>query len=202
MWLRPSAGRQCLHRHPSPQEGRSDAVSLSPGQHFWCWPGDLHLKCQKQRELGDFEQKALTSHSKITIVVNFYIVSEYSSPPPTLGSGEKIIGGPIYPLERVREILRDGVGLQLWTRDCVKDVANLGWDHKNVIELIRQLERGHYIDSEWCNNGRGALAACDAYAISLMEWIDHANKAMRIEYFVKFAINKLGTMVLTISCHA
>ena len=115
------------------------------------------------------------------MVVNFYIVSEYSSPPPTFGSGEKITGGPIYRLERVREILEGGIGLQLWTRDCVKDVANLGWDHADVIKLVQRLEQGHYIDSEWCDNGRGALAACDAYSISLMEWIDHANKAMPIE---------------------
>ena len=101
----------------------------------------------------------------------------------------------------MREILEVGIGLQIWTRDCVKDVANLGWDHADVIKLVQGLEQGHYIDSEWCDNGRGALAACDAYSISLMEWIDHANKAMPIEYFVKFAINKLGAMVLTISCH-
>ncbi|UUZ71416.1 hypothetical protein LP415_20635 [Polaromonas sp. P1(28)-8] len=98
-------------------------------------------------------------------------------------------------------MIKDGKGLQLWTRDCVKNVAELGWDHADVIDLIQRLRKDDYIDSEWCENGRGAYAACDAYAIKVWERIEAANKDMRIEYFVKFAINKLGTMVLTISCH-
>lgn len=134
-------------------------------------------------------------------MVNFIIVSEYSSTLPSLGGGEKIPGGPLYELNRVKAILRDGSGITLWTRDCVKNVADLGWDHVEVIDLVRQLERGHYIDSEWCANGRGALAACDAYSLRRKEWIAAAHKDMLVEYFVKFAINKLGTMVLTVSCH-
>lgn len=155
----------------------------------------------KQRRPTNLAQKALNLHSKITIVVNFYIVSEYSSPPPTMGSGEKIIGGPIYSLERVREILKDGAGLQLWTRDCASNVRALGWIHDDVIGLVRKLEGSNYIDSEWCENGKGAYAACDAYTVRSREWVDTADKEMMIEYFMKFAINKSGTMVLTVSCH-
>jgi hypothetical protein len=134
-------------------------------------------------------------------VVTFCIISEYSLTSPAKGGGEKIPGGPLYDLDRVKEMIKDGKGLQLWTRDCVKNVAELGWDHADVIDLIQRLRKDDYIDSEWCENGRGAYAACDAYAIKVWERIEAANKDMRIEYFVKFAINKLGTMVLTISCH-
>jgi hypothetical protein len=59
----------------------------------------------------------------------------------------------------------------------------------------------HYIDSEWCDNGKGALAACDAYSIKIEEWNAVTQKNRLIEYYVKFAINKLGNMVMTISCH-
>lgn len=134
-------------------------------------------------------------------MVNFVIVSEYSSTLPSLGGGEKIPGGPLYELRRVKAILKGGAGITLWTRDCAKDVAELGWDHAEVIDLVRQLEQEHYIDSEWCENGRGAFAACDAYSLQRKEWIAAAHKDMLMEYFVKFAINKLGTMVLTVSCH-
>lgn len=89
----------------------------------------------------------------------------------------------------------------LWTRDCVKNVAELGWEKADVIDLIQQLRHGDYIDSEWCENGRGAFAACDAYSIRVKERIEVVHKDMLIEYFVKFAVNKLGTMVMTISCH-
>lgn len=134
-------------------------------------------------------------------MVTFYVVSEYSLTSPTTGGGEKVMGGPLYNLGRVKAITKDGTGLQLWTRDCAKDVGELGWDHNDVIDLIRKLCEDDYVDSEWCTNGRGAWAACDAYSIRVFEWIPTANRGMPIEYFVKFAINKLGTMVLTISCH-
>ena len=134
-------------------------------------------------------------------MVSFYIISEYISTSPSKGGGEKIPGGPLYPLDRVKSIIKDGTGLQLWTRDCVLNVTELGWEKADVINLIQQLRHDNYIDSEWCENGRGAYAACDAYSIRVKEWIEAANKHMLIEYFVKFAINKLGTMVMTISCH-
>jgi hypothetical protein len=134
-------------------------------------------------------------------MVSFYIVSEYSSTLPTRGGGEKIVGGPLYKLDRVKDITKDGTGLQLWTRDCASNVAGLGWDSSHVIDLILKLQHDDYLDSEWCENGKGAWAACDAYSITIVEWVATASKDMRIEYFLKFAINKLGTMVLTISCH-
>lgn len=134
-------------------------------------------------------------------MVTFYIISEYSLTSPTVGGGKKIPGGPLYDLGRVMSIISGGTGLQLWTKDCVKDVGQLGWDHSDVISLILKLRAADYIDSAWCENGKGAWAACDAYSICVMEWIQAVNREMRIEYFVKFAINKLGTMVLTISCH-
>lgn len=138
---------------------------------------------------------------KITIMVTFYVISEYSSTLPTKGGGEKIAGGPLYDLNRVKSITKDGTGLLLWTKDCAKDVQELGWAHSDVIDLIRRLGDRDYIDSEWCENGKGAWAACDAYSVNVVEWVPTADKEMRISYFVKFAINKLGTMVLTVSCH-
>ena len=46
-------------------------------------------------------------------MVNFYVVSEYSLTSPTQGGGEKIRGGPLYDLNRVKAIIQDGKGLQL-----------------------------------------------------------------------------------------
>lgn len=134
-------------------------------------------------------------------MVTFYIVSEYSSTSPAVGGGEKIAGGPLYDLNRVQQILQDGTGLQLWTKDAANNVLALGWQHGDVINLINKLRAENFIDSQWCENGKGAFAACDAYCVQLPEWIEAVSKTLQIEYFVKFAINKAGTMVLTISCH-
>jgi hypothetical protein len=134
-------------------------------------------------------------------MVNFYNISEYSNSPLPKGGGEKILGGPLYDLERVKLIAQDGAGLVLWTRDCVRDVRELGWDADDVTVLITRLHVAHYIDSGWCANGKGAWAAGDAYSVGGLEWVPTARKDMRIEYFVKFAVNKLGSLVLTVSCH-
>ena len=134
-------------------------------------------------------------------MVTFYVVSEYIPTKPIEGDGKKILGGPLYDLARIKAITQGGKGLLLWTRDCVRDVQELGWSHDDVIQLIQGLRHDEYIDSEWCSNGRDAWAACDAYATHRVERIESINKSIRIEYFVKLAINKLGTMVMTISCH-
>lgn len=60
-------------------------------------------------------------------MVNFIVVSEYSGG-PTPGDRVKIGGGPLYPLERVQALASKPGGLLLWTRKCVRDVANLTWD--------------------------------------------------------------------------
>jgi hypothetical protein len=134
-------------------------------------------------------------------MVNFNNISEYSKSSQSKGGSEKIAGGPLYDLARVKLIAKDGSGLVLWTRDCVRDVRELGWDTDDVAALMSRLTVAHYIDSEWCANGRGAWAACDAYCVGALEWVPTARKELRIEYFVKFAISQLGSLVLTVSCH-
>lgn len=137
---------------------------------------------------------------QFTNMVSFNIVSEYSG--PSQPAGGKKIDGPLYDLEQIVRIAGDGDGIRLWTRKCVLDVANLEWDTSNVAELLRELRQDtHYKDSEWCENGKGAWAASDAYVITRSEWIPTAKKAMSITYFAKFALAKTGAVVLTVSCH-
>ena len=132
-------------------------------------------------------------------MVNFIVVSEYSGG-PTPGDRVKIGGGPLYPLERVQALASKPGGLLLWTRKCVRDVANLTWDADDVASVISALIPGDLKDSEWCDNGR-AWAACDAYTIRRREWVETARKELTIEYFLKFAIGKTGPLVLMVSCH-
>ncbi len=108
-------------------------------------------------------------------MVNFKNISEYSKSSQSKGGSEKIAGGPLYNLARVKLIAKDGSGLVLWTRDCVRDVRELGWDTDDVAALIARLTEAHYIDSEWCANGRGAWAACDAYCVGALEWVPTAH---------------------------
>jgi hypothetical protein len=140
---------------------------------------------------------------KITIMVTITIVSEYSSNPPTESGRVKIAGGPLYSLERVKALIQDENRLQAWTEKCRKDVRK--WfddDWQSVVDLLGSLESGDYIDSEWCENGKGAIAACDAYSYRVTETAPATGKPIRMDYFLKFAVSKTGTLVLMVSCHA
>lgn len=133
-------------------------------------------------------------------MVNFTIVSEYSGG-PTPGDRVKIGSGPLYSLERVQALVRASGQLTLWTRRCRTKVQELGWDADDVADLVEALSPADYKDSEWCDNGRGAWAACDAYTVRRRERIETVRKEMTFEYFLKFAIGKTGVVVLMVSCH-
>ena len=76
----------------------------------------------------------------------------------------------MYCLERVQALVEDENRLTLLTRKCQRDVHNLfDSDLERVAELIQGLRKDCYIDSEWCENGKGAWAACDAYSVSVLE---------------------------------
>ena len=135
-------------------------------------------------------------------MVNKFIVSEYSSWPPTESWWVKIAGGPLYDLTRVQTIVEDENRLLTWTEKCRKDVFKLFDDDlAEVVGLIQCLKSSNYIDSEWCENGRNAIAACDAYSIRRLELIPATGRSMPVGYFLKFAVGKTGALVLMVSCH-
>lgn len=109
----------------------------------------------------------------------------------------------MYALERVQALARDQSRLNTWTEKCRKDVRK--WfddDLERVGELILFLRPDDYIDSEWCENGKGAIAACDAYSVSVVETAPATGCPVQMEYFLKFAVSKTGALLLIVSCHA
>jgi hypothetical protein len=135
------------------------------------------------------------------------VLSEYSSQPPDGPGRAKIVTAcPLYALARVQALVADETQLEtqlfLWTKKCRNDVHQLfDSDLAQVAELLQGLQASDYIDSEWCENGRGALVACDAYRIRRREVALATGKPMTVEYFVKLAIGKTGQLVLMVSCH-
>ena len=137
-------------------------------------------------------------------MVKIIVLSEYSTNAPTqLGIGRiKIEGGPLYALARVQKLADSSECINLFTRTCIGEVHKLfGSDLEQVAWLIQALDAREYIDSEWCENGKNGIAACDAYRIRRTEVIAATNKPTTIEYFVKFAVGKTGKLVLLVSCH-
>lgn len=139
-------------------------------------------------------------------MVNTKNISQYDAgnPPEDEDSPRGIVGGPIYSIEQVHEILDQGErALQLWTRKCIQDVQALSFDHSDVIQLLKEaIGRGRYVGSEWSvQKAGGPWVASDAYVITRKEWNDRAFKDLDCEYYVKFSIAKSGKIVLTVSCH-
>ena len=135
-------------------------------------------------------------------MVSFIVLSEYSQDPPTVG-GFKIAQGPLYDLARVQALALDERCLKALTRKCRHDVDKFfAGDYEEVARLIQCIKARDYIDSEWCESGDGGIAACDAYSVRRVEEMPATGKLMTMEYFLKFAISKTGTVVLVVSCHA
>lgn len=130
------------------------------------------------------------------------ILSEYSQEPPTERGRVKIAAGPLYDLARVHALAKDSDKLKALTKKCRNDVDKFfAGDYEEVAELILCLKGGDYIDSEWCENGGGGIAACDAYCVRRVEELPATGKRYTFEYFLKFAISKTGALVLVVSCH-
>ena len=133
-------------------------------------------------------------------MVNFYVVSEYSGPLPVDGESREIVAGPIYALEKVRALVAVEGGLRFWTRKSALHARDLDVDAEDVAQWLLELTDKDFRNSEWCSDGM-AWAACDAYVLRREEWVPTARKHMTIDYFLKFAIAKAGTLVLMASCH-
>ncbi|MEN9453369.1 MAG: hypothetical protein RLZZ369_2428 [Pseudomonadota bacterium] len=72
-------------------------------------------------------------------MVKPFIVSEYSSNPPTETGRVKIAVGPLYELKRVQALLQGENRLQAWTEKCRKDVRK--WFDEGVSGMLITLTR-------------------------------------------------------------
>ena len=135
-------------------------------------------------------------------MVNFRVVSEYSHNAPTEPGRLKIVDGPLYDLARVQTLVEDETQLLAWTPKCRKDLHKFfSGDLVEVADLLQLLKASDYRDSEWCEDGKGSIAACDAYTVRRMEEVIATGKRAACTYFLKFAIGKSGVLVLVVSCH-
>lgn len=107
----------------------------------------------------------------------------------------------MYELAKIQALTEQPDTINLWTAKCRRDAANLTLDTSDIGELIRELTKDDYRDSEWCDNGKNSWAACDAYRLARSEFLENAGKWFRMVYFLKFAEGKSGKLVLIVSIH-
>lgn len=131
------------------------------------------------------------------------VLSRYNHSPPDDETANRKIQTPsaLYPVDEVRSILKPD-SIDYATNKASFQAQQLSFSFDDICELINDaFDTGRYIDSEWCIGKRGHWLACDSYCIRRHEFIEAAHKVMQIEYFIKFCIGKMGTIVLIVSCH-
>ncbi len=143
------------------------------------------------------------SGDEITIMVSKKIVSLYGAELPEAGKKREIQDGPLYGKDQILPLLTEEENIIAWTRKCREDLQKWRFDMEDVAELISIcLDEGEFLGSEWCEQGESGLwVACDAYRVVRLEWSYIAHKGISFEYYIKFAINKTGKLVLMVSCH-
>ena len=140
------------------------------------------------------------------MVNNQVNLSAYSELPPAQANGNTVYikSGPLYDVKQVLAILTEGDKKTIpWTRKCVADLQKYSLNTEDARQIVKEaITQGTYINSQWCvQKPTGPWAACDGYKLVRNEWVDHAYKEMRFEYYVKFAIGKTGKILLLVSCH-
>jgi hypothetical protein len=139
----------------------------------------------------------------LTIMVSSIILSRYREGlDPDFVGRQKIAGGPLYSSVDVLPLLKTEL-INAWTNKCIKDLQKWSLDTEDIVELIKlAVTNGRYKNSEWCQQKpNGAWAACDAYTVIEERWNENTKQYQDTEFYLKFAIGKLGNVILTISCH-
>lgn len=138
-------------------------------------------------------------------MVNTRNVSRYTGALPKGAADLKIRGGPLYPAHKISDLLSNGgsQAIMAWTKKCVSDIQKWNMNEDDVLDLVGLAVRsGRFIGAEWCEQEpNGPCAACDGYSVIRREWLAAAHKEMDMEYYMKFAIGKTGTILLLASCH-
>jgi hypothetical protein len=110
----------------------------------------------------------------------------------------------LYPAAEVLELLEAGESaVRVWTRKCIADVQQLALDADELVTLLREaVVGGRFTGAQWCRQDpSGPWAACDAYALTRREWMRVAGRELSVNYYLKFAMAKTGTLLLLVSCH-
>ncbi|MCO4320995.1 hypothetical protein [Aliidiomarina quisquiliarum] len=138
-------------------------------------------------------------------MVTVRVLSRFKDEPPTdwIDDKDRIIPfGPLYPAEEVAKLVADSHAIRAVTKKCRNDMQNLEIDNEALAQLIiKAIKTGRYRNSVWCRIKNKTIAACDSYVVFEKAWVEAAAKELESEYYLKFALNDAGKLLLVVSCH-
>jgi len=134
--------------------------------------------------------------------INVSMIRGLKIPVGDLVDARKIPGGPLYSRDTIAQIAGNQ-RLQFWSNGAIEDQRKWMLTVDYVCWLVQEaLCHGRFIGSEWCEaKPGGPWAACDAFVVTVSEWIEAAHKDQRTTYYLKIAISCTGQMLLSASNH-
>ena len=129
-------------------------------------------------------------------------VSAYEGSPPDEGGDRTISGGPLYAPDDLAALAGEDQ-VTFWSAGAIRDAAKWSLAVPDVAHLVeRAVRQGRYRGSEWCiQKPNGPWAACDAYTVTVDEWVEATRRSMPVPYYLKFCIAKTGGVLLLVSNH-
>lgn len=116
----------------------------------------------------------------------------------------KIADGPCHDLAAIQLLVRKNghKAVQVVTEDGLGEMIDYRMDNSDLVDLLSALKPGDFHDSEWCKfSPQSPWFAADSYRIRQAEKLPSERDKRLCRYYLKFAKNKLGSMVLFFSVH-
>jgi hypothetical protein len=126
-----------------------------------------------------------------------------SKPKPS-DSERKIHDGPCHDLDNVKALIRqDGYkAVRVITEKATLELAGYCMDEQDLADLISKLKKDDYHDSEWCKfSESSSWFEADSYRIKQTEKLTASRDLSNCRYYLKFSVNKLGSILLFFSVH-
>ncbi|WP_395505777.1 type II toxin-antitoxin system MqsR family toxin [Ectopseudomonas hydrolytica] len=116
----------------------------------------------------------------------------------------KIQDGPCHSLDEVKALIRTSgyKAIRVATEKATQELSNYCMDEQDLAELIPKLKKDDYHDSEWCKfSETSPWFEADSYRIKQTEKLPSRRDLSNCKYYIKFAVNKLGSILLFFSVH-
>lgn len=116
----------------------------------------------------------------------------------------KIHDGPCHDLSKLQALVRQNghKAVRVVTEKGTAEMIGYCMDEQDLAELVLKLRAQNYHDSEWCRFSESSpWFEADSYRIVVSEKLASSRDLQRCKYYLKFALNKLGVVLLFFSVH-
>ena len=174
----------------------------------------MRVRLKPRREAGQnieimgvsSDQREHRKESQCLAFVPIMVNTHHRSPPESAhpSDAERKILGPCHDLPKLQAMLRvkKHKGVHIATENASRELGQYCMDEVDLVDIVLDLKSGNYHDSEWCKfSALSPWFAADTYRIRKAEKLPGEKDICYLNYYLKFSVNKLGSMLLFFSVH-